>query len=56
MHYTDILRVKLEKETGWVSLSIRVNERKVDVYRISLRDFEVMIADFKAQHEGINKK
>lgn len=41
--------VKVDKELGIVNLSVKVTEMEVSVYKFSLNDFIVMVADFNSQ-------
>lgn len=51
MHYSDQLRVKVDKENRMVSLSVRIDENNVWTRKVPLADFQMMIADFQAQME-----
>jgi hypothetical protein len=43
------LIVKVDNELGVVNLSVKVTEMEVSVYKFSLNDFIVMVADFNSQ-------
>lgn len=54
MHFTEQLRVKVDKENRMISLSVRIDENNVWTRKITLADFQKMIADFNAQMEESN--
>ena len=54
MHYSDQLRVKVDKEARMVSLSVRIDENNVWTRKVPLADFQMMVASFNAQMESNN--
>lgn len=54
MHYSDQLRVKVDKEARMVSLSVRIDENNVWTRKVPLHDFLVMLAQFNEQMEQEN--
>lgn len=51
MHFPDKLKVKVNKDTQMVTLSIRVNETVVTVYEFTLAEYQLMVAHFNQQME-----
>ena len=43
------LRVKVDLEKQTVTLSIKTSEKKVEVHRIPMADFDQMIANYQMQ-------
>lgn len=43
------LKVKIDKEKQTVSLSMKVSDEMVNVFKTSLGEFNVMIAEYQAQ-------
>lgn len=50
--FQEPLKVRVNKEEGTVSLSIRETDNKVSVYTFSLPVFQLMVALFQADLEG----
>lgn len=48
-HFFDKLRVKIDKKTEIVTLSIRITDDKVEVHQMRRSDFDVMLAQYNAQ-------
>lgn len=51
MHFPDKIKVKVNKDTQMVTLSIRVNETVVTVYEFTLAEFQLMVAQYHQQEE-----
>ena len=51
MFFDDTLKIKVNNKKRVVTLSIRTTENKVEVFKISLSDFEKMIASYNSQKE-----
>jgi hypothetical protein len=49
--FQEPLKIRIDKEEGTVSLSIRETDNKVSVYTFSLSAFEQMLAHFRAALE-----
>ena len=49
-HFDKNLVVKVDKENEKVTLSIKTTENKVEVFKLSLQDFSVMVAEFTAEN------
>lgn len=49
--FNDALRVKINKEEGKVTLSIRTTDNKVEVFEFPLSAFNQMTAQFNAMLE-----
>jgi hypothetical protein len=43
------LKVKIDKEKQSVSLSMKVSDEMVNVFKTSLSEFNIMIAEYQAQ-------
>jgi len=50
-HFFDKLRIKIDKKTDMVTLSIRITDEKVELHQIRRSDFDVMIAQYNSQKE-----
>ena len=48
-HFNTRFKVKIDKEKNSVSLSIRVNDDVVNVYKSTLNEFNIMIAQYQSQ-------
>ena len=48
-HFSENLKVKVDKDAKEVTLSIRVNENCVQVYKVSVRDFMKVVGEFQQQ-------
>ena len=48
-HYDKKVQVKVDKSQEVVSLSIKTNDNKVEVFKISLQDFSKMVAEFTSE-------
>jgi hypothetical protein len=48
-HFDTRFKVKIDKEKNSVSLSIRVNDDVVNVYKSTLNEFNIMIAQYQSQ-------
>lgn len=47
-HFDTRFKVKIDKEKNSVSLSIRVNDDVVNVYKSTLNEFNMMIAQYQS--------
>ena len=43
------VKVKIDKEKDSVSLSIRVTDNVVNVFKLTLSEFDIMIAEYQSQ-------
>lgn len=43
------LKVKIDKEKQSVSLSMKVSDEMVNVFKTSLNEFNIMVAEYQAQ-------
>ena len=43
------IKVKIDKETQSVSLSMKVSDEMVNVFKTSINEFNVMVAEYQAQ-------
>jgi hypothetical protein len=48
-HFDTRFKVKIDKEKNSVSLSIRVNDDVVNVYKSTINEFNIMIAQYQSQ-------
>ena len=48
-HFDKNLQVKVDKEKEMVTLSIKTTETKVEVFKLTLRDFSVMVSEFTSK-------
>ena len=48
-HFDTRFKVKIDKEKNSVSLSIRVNDDVVNVYKATINEFNIMIAQYQSQ-------
>ena len=48
-HFDKRIKVKIDKEKKTVSLSIRVTEEMVNVYKTTFNEFNVMLAEYHSQ-------
>lgn len=53
--FTDPVKVKVNKEEGSVSLSIRTTDNKVEVYTFPLYVFQQLIAQYTAAMEDADE-
>lgn len=54
-HFAETLKIKVDKESKMVTLSVRTSDYKVEVHRLHLADFEALVADFQAQMRSRKK-
>lgn len=50
--FTDPIKIRIDKEEGTISISIRTTDAKVEVYTFPLSVFEQMLAQYRAAVEG----
>ncbi len=48
-HYDRKTVIKVDRETQMVSLSIKVNDHCVNVYKISVAEFNILIGEYNSQ-------
>jgi hypothetical protein len=48
-HFDTRFKVKIDKEKNSVSMSIRVNDDVVNVYKSTINEFNIMIAQYQSQ-------
>lgn len=48
-HFDARFKVKIDKEKNSVSMSIRVNDDVVNVYKATINEFNIMIAEYQSQ-------
>tara|TARA_R110000744_G_scaffold78698_1_gene155002 strand:- start:478 stop:696 length:219 start_codon:yes stop_codon:yes gene_type:complete len=59
--FKEKFKVKVDKESGICTLSIKTTDYTVDIYKVSLADMSSLIADFsnlintKEGHDGSNE-
>ena len=44
-HFDKNLKVKIDKASEQVTLSIKVSDNKVEVHKLPLQDFMIMVSD-----------
>jgi hypothetical protein len=47
-HFDTRFKVKIDKEKNLVSLSIKVTDHVVNVYKATINDFNIMIAQYQS--------
>jgi hypothetical protein len=52
MHFSDAIKIKIDKENKKVRMSVKVSETTVITHEFSLNEFKVMMDQFNAELQG----